>query len=264
MDGDLYFPVKADPRFGEVSGFDRPAMMEVFAERGGDPDRPGKRDPLDCLLWQQEREGEPSWETELGSGRPGWHVECTAIALHHLGLGFDIQGGGSDLAFPHHEMSASQAQAAFPDSRFAKGYVHAGMVGYDGHKMSKSRGNLVLVSALRAEGVDPQAIRLALLAQHYRSDWEWTADRLTSATARLAAWSQAVSLGGIDPLPTVTAVRAAMACDLDAPAALEAVDRWVEESLESSAFSVRQPGSGELVAAVLEASLGVTLDVTPA
>ena len=138
-------------------------MLALSAERGGDPDRPGKKDPLDCLLWLLERPGEPSWDSPFGRGRPGWHVECTAIALEHLGDQIDVQGGGSDLAFPHHEMSASEAVVATGVSPFARHYVHAGMVGYQGEKMSKSRGNLVFVSALRGDGVDPAAIRLALL-----------------------------------------------------------------------------------------------------
>src|SRR6478735_8385290 len=129
VDGDLYFSVRADPRFGDVSGYDDAQMLAVFAERGGDPDRPGKRDPLDCLLWQAARPGEPSWETSLGAGRPGWHVECSAIAMHYLGRAFDVQGGGTDLAFPHHEMSAGEAHLAYPGDRFACHYVHAGMVG---------------------------------------------------------------------------------------------------------------------------------------
>ena len=166
-------------------------MLAVFAERGGDPDRPGKKDPLDCLLWQSERAGEPAWDSVLGRGRPGWHVECSAIALEHLGREFDVQGGGSDLVFPHHEMSASEAQAAYDGLSFARAYVHAGMVAYEGAKMSKSKGNLVLVSRLREAGVDPMAIRLAILGHHYRSDWEWTDEDLSTALDRLAAWRTA-------------------------------------------------------------------------
>ncbi len=257
VEGDLYFPVKADPAFGEVSGLDRDQMLIAFAERGGDPERPGKRDPLDCLLWQLERPGEPSWPTSLGAGRPGWHVECSAIAMHYLGHAFDIQGGGSDLSFPHHEMSASHAQVAFPEGPFAKGYAHAGMVGYQGHKMSKSRGNLVKVSVLREQGVDPRAIRLALLAQHYRSDWEWTDELLETAVRRLDAWSAAVRRGGADPVPVVAAVRVAMSRDLDGPAALDAVDGWAAASTGALV-----EGSGALVAAVVEASLGIALPLT--
>ena len=192
VDGDLYFSVRSDPRFGQVSHLSDDQMRAVFGERGGDPDRDGKKDPLDCLLWQAERPGEPAWDTALGRGRPGWHIECAAISLHHLGEEFDVQGGGSDLVFPHHEMSASEAQAAFEGLTFARAYVHAGMVGYQGEKMSKSKGNLVLVSRLRESGTDPMAIRLAILAHHYRSDWEWTDAELSAAEERLATWRTAV------------------------------------------------------------------------
>ncbi|MBW8749937.1 MAG: cysteine--1-D-myo-inosityl 2-amino-2-deoxy-alpha-D-glucopyranoside ligase, partial [Propionibacteriales bacterium] len=174
VDGDLYFSVTGDPTFGSVSGWDREEMLRIFGERGGDPDRPGKKDPLDCLLWQAERPDDPAWSSSLGRGRPGWHIECSAIAREHLGAEFDVQGGGSDLVFPHHEMSAAEAQVADPAHRFARAYVHAGMVALDGEKMSKSKGNLELVSRLRDAGVDPMAIRLALLRHHYRTDWEWT------------------------------------------------------------------------------------------
>ncbi len=256
VDGDLYFCVDDDPGFGEVSGLDPAQMLSMFAERGGDPERPGKLNPLDSLLWQGKREGEPSWDTGLGPGRPGWHIECAAIAMHHLGRTFDVQGGGSDLAFPHHEMSAAHGHVAFPEERYARLSVHAGMVGYDGHKMSKSRGNLVLVSTLRAEGVDPRAIRLALLSQHYRTDWEWAPDLLRGAQWRLTAWSDAVRRGGDgDSTDVVTAVRAAMARDLDAPAALAAVDAWAA----GDADQVAAPAAAGLVAAVVEESLGIAL-----
>jgi L-cysteine:1D-myo-inositol 2-amino-2-deoxy-alpha-D-glucopyranoside ligase len=252
VEGDLYFDVHADPWFGEVSRLDEQAMLEVFGERGGDPDRPGKKHPLDCVLWQAERPGEPAWETELGRGRPGWHIECSSIALHHLGASFDVQGGGSDLAFPHHEMSAAHAQAARP-GRFAQAYVHAGMVGYDGEKMSKSKGNLVLVSRLREAGVDPMAIRLAILAHHYRSDWEWTDADLATAQDRLSSWRAAVpSASAAQASDLLTAVRSALSADLDAPAALSAVDAWAAEPAGD--------GSGSrLVGELLDARLGILL-----
>ncbi len=253
VDADLYFSVAADTSFGEVSGLGPDEMLELFAERGGDPDRPGKRSPLDCLLWQQQRGDDPAWETPLGTGRPGWHVECAAIALQHLGAGFDLQAGGSDLAFPHHEMSAAEAQVARPSAPFAKAYAHAGMVGYQGHKMSKSRGNLVLVSRLRADGVDPRVIRLALLSHHYREDWGWRDELLSAASDRLGRWQQAVRRGGPDAREAANAVRSALADDLDAPSALATIDAWAQ--------STERPveGSAELVAAVVEASLGVSL-----
>ncbi len=192
VDGDLYFDTAAAPGFGEVAGLGDSAMLTAFAERGGDPDRPGKRAPLDCLLWQAARPDEPAWDTVLGHGRPGWHIECTAIALDHLGMGFDVQGGGSDLAFPHHEMCAAQAGAATGEKPFAEHYVHAGMVSFEGHKMSKSRGNLVFVARLRHAGISSAAVRLALLAHHYRSDWEWTPNDLQAAERRAQLWRSAL------------------------------------------------------------------------
>ena len=253
VDGDLYFSVRSDPRFGSVSNLSEDEMRTVFGERGGDPDRPGKKDPLDCLLWQAERPGEPAWDTALGRGRPGWHIECSAISLHHLGAELDVQGGGSDLVFPHHEMSASEAQAAFDGLTFARAYVHAGMVGYEGEKMSKSKGNLVLVSRLREAGVDPMAIRLALLAHHYRSDWEWTDADLSAAQDRLAVWRAAVDGASREQAESlVPVVREALGDDLDAPAALAAVDAW--------AAGERGDGSGaDLLRSLLDARLGLLL-----
>src|SRR5688500_10701129 len=172
---DVYFGLSSAPRFGYESQYPRELMLSLFAERGGDPDRAGKRDPLDPLLWRGAREGEPSWPGgELGAGRPGWHIECAVIALNLLGDRIDVQGGGNDLIFPHHECSAAHAERLTGTAPFADHYVHAGMIGLDGEKMSKSRGNLVFVSRLRADQVDPMAVRLALLSGHYRADRTWT------------------------------------------------------------------------------------------
>lgn len=251
VDDDLYFDVHADPGFGQISGLDEDAMLAVFAERGGDPDRPGKKHPLDCLLWQAPRDGEPSWDSRLGPGRPGWHIECAAIALKHLGTDFDVQGGGSDLVFPHHEMSASEATVVTGEP-FARAYVHAGMVALDGEKMSKSKGNLELVSQLRQSGHDPTAIRLALLAHHYRSDWEWTPEEITSAERRLDAWRAAVERRSTPQAEGVVAeMRQALADDLDAPAALEAIDRW--------AAAEGGHADGAVVQEAVDALLGVQL-----
>ncbi|MFJ9517180.1 cysteine--1-D-myo-inosityl 2-amino-2-deoxy-alpha-D-glucopyranoside ligase [Kitasatospora sp. NPDC101801] len=257
LDGDIYFSVESDPHFGEVSGLTREEMLPVFGERGGDPDRPGKKHPLDALLWLAARPNEPAWDTELGHGRPGWHIECVAIALEYLGMSFDIQGGGSDLSFPHHEMGAAHAQVAVGGHPYARAYVHAGMVALDGQKMSKSRGNLVFVSALRRDGVDPAAIRLALLAHHYRSDWEWTKDDLALALERLDRWRAAVSRpDGPSADALLTEVRAALANDLDAPAALAAVDRWAERQTAEGGTELGAPG---LVSRTVDALLGVAL-----
>ncbi|MFW5469556.1 cysteine--1-D-myo-inosityl 2-amino-2-deoxy-alpha-D-glucopyranoside ligase [Knoellia sp. CPCC 206435] len=252
---DLYVDLAAVTGFGQVSGWSRDQMLAVFADRGGDPDRPGKRDALDPLLWRAARVGEPSWEFPgLPTGRPGWHVECTAIALDRLDVPIDVNGGGSDLVFPHHEMTVAQASAIGVED-YARVHAHAGMVGLDGHKMSKSRGNLVLVSALREEGVDPMAIRLVLLAQHYRSDWDYTPDLLAAAQARLGHWRESLSVNAAPPAEgTVAAVRAALADDLDAPAALAAVDAWADLTLSAGGSDASAPG---LLARTLDALLGV-------
>ena len=257
VDTDLYYSVAADDAFGAESGWERDQMLAIYAERGGDPDRAGKKDPLDCVLWRGEREGEPSWESPVGRGRPGWHIECSASALEHLGHAFGVQGGGSDLVFPHHEMSAGHAQVAFPAHRFARAYVHAGMVGYDGEKMSKSRGNLVFVSALRMSEVDPMAIRLVLLRQHYRSDWEWTDEQLWDAVDTLDAWRLAVAAGAGAPAgPVVEAVLAHLADDLDAPGAVAAVQAWAEAT---RAGDTSDPDAGTTIRALADAALGLAL-----
>ncbi len=236
-------------------------MLATFGDRGGDPERAGKKDPLDCVVWRGERPDEPAWDSPLGRGRPGWHIECTAIALAHLGSAFDVQGGGSDLVFPHHEMCASEAQVADPAHRFARTYAHAGMVGYDGEKMSKSKGNLVFVSALRNSDVDPMAIRLALLRHHYRADWEWTDAELWDAVDTLADWRRALALGaGAPAAPVVTSVLAALADDLDAPTALAAVQRWVDATLGTGRLA--DAGDADAAATVhqlLDAALGLSL-----
>ena len=286
LDGDAYFARSADPAFGTVSRLGVPAMTELFAERGGDPARPGKKDPLDPLVWLAERPGEPSWDSGFGRGRPGWHVECAAIATRHLGLTFDVQAGGSDLAFPHHEMSASHARAAYgsaegPDGPvFARHYAHAGMVRLDGEKMSKSRGNLVFVSGLLAGGTDPMAIRLAILAHHYSGDWDWTSGGLAAAGERLAGWRAAVAAAGSPddggpvadgpvadgPVPpaaqVLAAVRARLADDLDAPGALAAVDHWAAAVLAAAAAGSEMTGGAAAAALVrdtADALLGVAL-----
>jgi L-cysteine:1D-myo-inositol 2-amino-2-deoxy-alpha-D-glucopyranoside ligase len=257
LDGDLYFPIAADPSFGSVSRLDRDGMLALFGERGGDPDRDGKQDPLDPLLWTRQRGDQPGWSSPLGKGRPGWHIECSAIALQYLGIPFDVQGGGSDLIFPHHEMCASGAEVATSRAPFAYAYVHAGMVGLDGAKMSKSKGNLVFVSTLREEGVDPMAIRLALLAHHYRTDWDWDGGAVTTAAKRLDRWRSAVDAGGPDATPVVADVRQALADDIDAPGALAAVDAWADAAL-SGGTTGGVDGAAE-IRAVTDLCLGVAV-----
>jgi L-cysteine:1D-myo-inositol 2-amino-2-deoxy-alpha-D-glucopyranoside ligase len=251
---DIYFDTargaEAGPWFlGRESNLDRHTMHDLSAERGGDPDRPGKRDQLDPLLWRSERPGEPAWDSPVGRGRPGWHIECTVIGLEHLTSPITVNGGGSDLIFPHHEYSAGHSSSL--TGRFWSDiYSHAGMVSYQGEKMSKSLGNLVFVSKLVAGGVDPRVIRLALLAENYKSDWEWTDDHLSTAAERLRSWDAwaARPASGADSA-LLDELRVIIANDLDTPAAL----RRIDECIASGA-----PATRVLVDAI-DALLGIRL-----
>jgi L-cysteine:1D-myo-inositol 2-amino-2-deoxy-alpha-D-glucopyranoside ligase len=275
VESDLYYARWSDRAFGAVSGLDSAAMTELFAERGGDPARPGKKDPLDPLVWLAARPGEPSWESPFGPGRPGWHVECAAIATEHLGPRFDVQAGGTDLIFPHHEMSASHARVALADPEaFARRYVHAGMVRLDGEKMSKSLGNLVFVSGLLAGGADPMAVRLAIIAHPYGRDWDWTARGLAQAQSRLEGWRLALGRalavpGGHgagapgsavpDAEGVLTTVRERLADNLDAAGALAAVDYWATQVSQARVLPAGSAGDAALVRDTVDALLGVAL-----
>ncbi|MCP9623584.1 cysteine--1-D-myo-inosityl 2-amino-2-deoxy-alpha-D-glucopyranoside ligase, partial [Nocardia otitidiscaviarum] len=237
--------------------YDRATMERFFAERGGDPQRPGKRDPIDPLLWRAVRPGEPSWPAPFGEGRPGWHIECAAIALNRIGTEFDVQGGGSDLIYPHHEYSSAHAEALVKGRRFARHYVHAGLIGLDGEKMSKSRGNLVFVSKLRRSGTDPAAIRLGLFAGHYRQDREWSDTVLAEALSRLDRWRTATALAsGPAAEDTVARLRQHLADDLDTPKALAAVDSWAQQAVNYGGSDTAAPG---LVRDAVDALLGIRL-----
>ena len=257
--GDVYYRVstRIEPPFGSTSHLDRAEMLGLFAERGGDPQTPGKEDPLDPLLWRAEREGEPAWDGgRLGRGRPGWHIECAVIARDHAGFPLTVQGGGSDLVFPHHEMCAAHATALTGET-FAKAYMHVGMVGYQGEKMSKSKGNLVLVSKLIEDGEDPMAIRAVLLSHHYRSDWMYTDGLLADARTRLAHWRRAAA-STTDPAAAeelLQDIRGNLVDDLDTPAILDDLDEWAESVGEAG-------GTAEattLVVDAVDALLGIRL-----
>ncbi|TDB79901.1 cysteine--1-D-myo-inosityl 2-amino-2-deoxy-alpha-D-glucopyranoside ligase [Micromonospora sp. KC721] len=256
--GDVYFDISAVPAFGYESNLTREQMLEIFPERGGDPDRAGKRDPLDPLLWRGARAGEPSWPGgELGAGRPGWHIECAVIALNLLGDRIDVQGGGNDLLFPHHECSAAHAERLTGEAPFARHYVHAGMIGLNGEKMSKSRGNLVFVSRLRADRVDPMAVRLGLMAGHYRADRSWTDDLLVDAGERLARWRQAAAApAGPSGETFLAGVRARLADDLDSPGALALADEWADRALAGAGDDTAAPA---LFRTTVDALLGIRL-----
>ncbi|MHB1088746.1 MAG: cysteine--tRNA ligase [Acidimicrobiales bacterium] len=220
VDGWVYFEVAKFPRFGQVSHESRASMLELAAIHGGNPDDPRKRDPLDFVLWQPSLEDEPAWESRWGAGRPGWHIECSALALRDLGNSVDVHGGGRDLAFPHHECEAAQSEAV-TGVPFVKHWMHVGLVGLDGTKMSKSLGNLVFVSEL-VERAESAAVRLALLDQHYREDWEWRDELLDRAQSRLATWRSTLITGRSSGV--LDDVRAALDDDLDTPRALRSID----------------------------------------
>ena len=263
LEGDEYPDIYADhtflPQFGYESRYTEQEMAKFFAERGGDPERPGKRHALDALLWRAHRDGEPKWESPFGPGRPGWHIECSAIAVNRLGAPFAIQGGGSDLRFPHHEFSATHAEAAHGVDRMAQHYVHTGMIGLDGTKMSKSLGNLVFVSKLTAAGHEPSAIRLGVYAGHYRQDRDWADEVLAAAEQRLANWRDALTAGGTtveQARELITTVRGHLACDLDTPSALKAIDHWAAATEPGAAGE--EAAASEIQTAI-DALLGVRL-----
>jgi len=260
IEQDLFFKNYSSPQFGSLSHLDKETMKEIFSQRGGNPTLAGKIDPLDCLVWMAKRENEPGWPSVHGVGRPGWHIECTAIALKYLSplesdeTCIDIQGGGSDLIFPHHEMCASQAQV-LKGKELAATYVHAAMIGLDGEKMSKSKGNLVFVSKLIKSGTDPMVIRFALMSQHYRLDRMWTDELLADATARVAKIRQAINSSNSAPTtPLIEKIVLALSNDLDTPTVLAQLDMWALETLQGASG-----GDSKELSSALDALLGLAL-----
>jgi L-cysteine:1D-myo-inositol 2-amino-2-deoxy-alpha-D-glucopyranoside ligase len=237
IENDMYFSVNHDGKFGSISHLSKSEMVELFSQRGGDPALSGKKDSLDCLIWMQQRPNEPGWPSAHGFGRPGWHIECTAIAMEflkpdaHEETLIDIQGGGSDLIFPHHEMCASQARA-ISGKELASHYVHAGMIGLDGEKMSKSKGNLVFVSSLLASGADPFAIRWALMRDHYRSERMWNSERLVQAEKEVLRLRQVLNSKTVAPTQALEIdIVKFLSDDLDTPSVVNVINNWVEASL---------------------------------
>jgi L-cysteine:1D-myo-inositol 2-amino-2-deoxy-alpha-D-glucopyranoside ligase len=220
VDGSVYFDVSKSPAFGEVSHYTHEQMVEFARERGGNPDDPNKRNPLDFVLWHPSADDEPSWDAMWGAGRPGWHIECSALALRELGTTIDLHGGGTDLIFPHHECERAQSEAATGEP-FVRHWMHVAMVHMDGQKMSKSLGNLVFVDKLRTV-YDPRAIRLGIIEHHYRIEWEWDDTLMPRNQARLESWL--ASAGGRPGAVLLEAVRARMDDDLDTPGALALID----------------------------------------
>ena len=235
--GSVYFDVSKSQRFGNLSHYDNETMIALARERGGNVEDPNKRHPLDFVLWHPSASDEPSWETMWGAGRPGWHIECSALALRELGTTIDLHGGGSDLIFPHHECERAQSEAA-TGQPFAKHWMHVAMVSMDGHKMSKSRGNLVFVDKLRTDH-DPMAIRLGLIEHHYRVEWEWDEGLMGRNQERLSKWRSTRSATKMTNGRTVLDdVRDALDDDLDTPAAVRMVDDAAQRG-----FDVRDAAS---------------------
>ncbi|HEX8771502.1 MAG TPA: class I tRNA ligase family protein, partial [Acidimicrobiales bacterium] len=229
--GGVYFEVSTFERFGQLSGYSATEMLVLASERGGNPDDPAKRDPLDFVLWQPSAPDEPSWESMWGPGRPGWHIECSALAMRELGTTIDLHGGGTDLIFPHHECEAAQSEAA-TGAPFVRHWFHAPMVRYQGEKMSKSLGNLIFVSDL-VKDWDPMAVRLALLDHNHGGDWDWSDGELAAAAARFERWREAGTGDG-----ALDEVRAALDDNLNLRAALAAVDRGANSTGVSSAAAL--------------------------
>ena len=224
--GNVYFSVASDLEYGSLSRYSREEMCAIAAERGGNIDDPNKRDPLDFLLWQGARPGEPSWPSPWGAGRPGWHIECSAMAMHFLGPTVDIHGGGADLVFPHHESEIAQSECATGVHPFVRVWMHTAMVRYRGEKMSKSLGNMVFVRDALTQ-YNPDAIRLYLLNHHYRTSWEYEDDgpaaflTLIKQVTDTLAWPDG-SGATLDAGPFVAAFDRALESDLDTPAAIAA------------------------------------------
>ena len=227
----VYFDVSTFDTFGAVSGYPHEEMLRLAALRGGNIDDPQKRNPLDFVLWQPSAADEPAWETPWGPGRPGWHVECSALALRELGEHVHLHGGGADLIFPHHECERAQSESA-TNTPFVDHWMHAALISKDGEKMSKSLGNLVFIDALREEW-DPRAIRLGIISHHYRTEWEWHDNLMPSSNERLARWQ--ASVGGDDEGSLINAVRAALDNDLDTPHACSQIDTAVSEGIDATA-----------------------------
>ena len=259
--GTVYFEVATFPRYGELSRYSREEMIRIARERGGNPDDPHRRDPLDFVLWQPSLPDEPSWVAPFGNGRPGWHVECSVMSMHELGPTLDLHGGGTDLIFPHHECEVAQSESCTHET-FARYWVHSEMVRYDGEKMSKSLGNLVFVSDL-LKIADPRAIRLALMRHHYRSGFEWHDTDLEEGNALLhRLLAAAACAGGADPRPFAARVRAAIDDDLDAPRALEALDDLASAVL-SGGGDPSAPDALRELGALLGIDLTQSLETAP-
>ena len=271
-EGHVYYSIDSCPTYGELSKLSRDEMLPVALERGSRPEMPGRRDPLDFVLWQPSSPDEPAWDSPWGAGRPGWHIECSAMGIAYLGSHFEIHGGGQDLAFPHHESEIAQAEAATGQRPFVDWWMHAGMLRYQGEKMSKSLGNLVLVRDL-LRSFSGDAIRLYLVSHHYRSELTYQQADLEAAavtsgrlrTASLAAGSEEADPETLDPAARQHRDRflAAMDNDLDTPSAVPELLALADLALDGTAGAGARTDAARTVRELGTRILGLRLASAP-
>jgi L-cysteine:1D-myo-inositol 2-amino-2-deoxy-alpha-D-glucopyranoside ligase len=237
--GSVYFQIKKDRDFGQLSRLGYQEMLPIANERGNKPDDPNKHDPLDFVLWQAAAPGEPTWESPWGPGRPGWHIECSTLSSLFLGLPIDIHGGGADLIFPHHECEIAQAEYACGSKPFTRFWMHVAMVRYQGEKMSKSLGNMIMVRDLLNEGYGADAIRLLFARFHYREAWTYRELDLQESVnlARILKAASRAEKGNREPIDTETynsTFYQAMNDDLNTPAALRSMAQLADDILSAA------------------------------
>jgi L-cysteine:1D-myo-inositol 2-amino-2-deoxy-alpha-D-glucopyranoside ligase len=251
----VFFDSTSRGDFGRLAGLTRAQMEARFAETGDSPDNPEKRNRLDFILWKASAAGEPSWPSPWGAGRPGWHIECSTMAMHYLGPRMDIHGGGDDLVFPHHSCEIAQSESASGLAPFAKIWMHNAPLLLDGVKMSKSLGNLVLISDLLGR-YSPDAVRLCLLRHHYRTPFDYRAEEMDRAAGDAEALravvarrgEPATASAGDEELPAaVSQARkrfvAALADDLDTPLAAQCLQDLAGIADPAAARVLRELGS---------------------
>jgi L-cysteine:1D-myo-inositol 2-amino-2-deoxy-alpha-D-glucopyranoside ligase len=230
--GNVYFRTQNDEEYGKLSKYAPEQMKKLSAERGADPKDKNKEHPLDFIMWQKSAQGEPSWDSPWGKGRPGWHIECSAMAYKYLDKKVDIHGGGSDLIYPHHESEIAQSEHFTGEKPFSQFWMHTGAVMYEGEKMSKSLGNLVMVSKL-LKTYSPNAIRLMLLRHHYRTPWDFRQKDLDEAQRHIEDIEETVKIKpafpGEEDMPMIKQFTEALENDLDTPKALAIIFELAQE-----------------------------------
>jgi L-cysteine:1D-myo-inositol 2-amino-2-deoxy-alpha-D-glucopyranoside ligase len=270
--GNVYFRVASDPDYGCLSRLSHDQMAAQLTETGDPADDPRKESPIDFLLWQAAKPGEPTWPSPWGPGRPGWHIECSAMSIRYLGETLDIHGGGGDLVYPHHESEIAQSEAWTGQRPFAQVWMHAGMLRMDGEKMSKSLGNMVFVHDL-VKDHRPEAIRLFLSGVRYRDVLEWSPERLAASEKLVDLLQSAAGMKHpvhddaqpyqssgtpLDPAPFRARFVAALEDDLDTPTAIRAL-RELAEAIVAGRGAARPVSHARHELRVLAEVFGIVL-----